>query len=729
MTQPDWDTLEHAYGTAEDTPELLARLRGDDWADAVDELSASILHQGSVYPATVAALPFLVDTALDTTAPGRAGALWLLRGYAQSIALGASGVSTYLPDDVDVDEFDRSARAGLADIIHSILSLVDDLDPLVRAEVYGFATHVTGAGPVLRHRLTAETDPTAAAALMEPLLVHDELTADELATVRARADDTVTFAAAWSAVAKGKALPGTVDDLVRLWSTQATTELSLESLAYNAGSHAIPVLERLHGIVSTTDLTEGWLAAATVSRSATEPALNGLLALATSSPEPPTDRAPGDLLEPDSHPAADPGIEAPSSTAASVTDGLPTSPAEAAGLIAALAEIRVAIPDPRIDDAIVRLGAADPASAATALFTARDPRWFPLAQAATRLPEEPTVTTRRTRTSFAVSLIGFPARRNPTDWAAADLLTVATAALAAWPSSLWVDVLAALPASEATVRAAVSALPAAPKEVAEYLAHQAPSLYPPSLRAFVEQALDAADPGGAEAWFTAARAVLGPPEERESTFAQAWHLADTSGSLLTAWSRFPSPSLREACRSLLNGTAETSFPGRHRQLTAAEILPEHAWPTVLAITNEAELPLLAAITVGTTLVAADPTRRAAWVAVLTDIAHNGRETWSGPDPWSSAIAVTTLQSLNEITPTDATTIALNALHTSIPLSRLARIAPPVTQALRTALKTQPDLHPTIAASLNPLIEGDDRLPVDNITEDVQVLAALRDTLR
>src|SRR5262245_50685583 len=57
-----WRELEHAYGAAEDVPELLRRIGGTDQDDAVQALAAlrgSILHQGSVCSATAPVVPFL----------------------------------------------------------------------------------------------------------------------------------------------------------------------------------------------------------------------------------------------------------------------------------------------------------------------------------------------------------------------------------------------------------------------------------------------------------------------------------------------------------------------------------------------------------------------------------------------------------------------------------------------------------------------------------------------
>ena len=55
-----WSTLEHAYGPADDVPEILRDVaRGD--TEAVGALYGNIWHQGTVYPATSKAVPFLVD--------------------------------------------------------------------------------------------------------------------------------------------------------------------------------------------------------------------------------------------------------------------------------------------------------------------------------------------------------------------------------------------------------------------------------------------------------------------------------------------------------------------------------------------------------------------------------------------------------------------------------------------------------------------------------------------
>ncbi|MFJ5229108.1 hypothetical protein ACIQBJ_04320 [Kitasatospora sp. NPDC088391] len=62
----DWGALTHAYGSADDLPELIRGLYGEEPAaveEARHELVGAICHQGSVHPASAAAVPFLVHAA------------------------------------------------------------------------------------------------------------------------------------------------------------------------------------------------------------------------------------------------------------------------------------------------------------------------------------------------------------------------------------------------------------------------------------------------------------------------------------------------------------------------------------------------------------------------------------------------------------------------------------------------------------------------------------------
>lgn len=77
----DWSSLTHAYGSAGDVPGLLRALAADDRQarkDAYWELYGNIFHQGTRYPATAPAVPFLLELLADPHTPDRHELLLLL---------------------------------------------------------------------------------------------------------------------------------------------------------------------------------------------------------------------------------------------------------------------------------------------------------------------------------------------------------------------------------------------------------------------------------------------------------------------------------------------------------------------------------------------------------------------------------------------------------------------------------------------------------------------------
>nr|WSY49307.1 hypothetical protein OG999_03505 [Streptomyces sp. NBC_00886] len=95
MTTIDWSELTHAYGSAENIPGLFARLGGAEDDAVWQELWGSLCHQGSVYDASWAAMPVLVDIALGR-APG---------GPIQAVTM--AGLITTDPDE---DRHERYAH-------------------------------------------------------------------------------------------------------------------------------------------------------------------------------------------------------------------------------------------------------------------------------------------------------------------------------------------------------------------------------------------------------------------------------------------------------------------------------------------------------------------------------------------------------------------------------------------------------------------------------------------
>src|SRR3954447_21021818 len=64
LDEIDWASLTHAHGVATDLPERLRSLLSEDpevRMEAIAHLLGTIWHQGTVYPASAAAVPFLFE--------------------------------------------------------------------------------------------------------------------------------------------------------------------------------------------------------------------------------------------------------------------------------------------------------------------------------------------------------------------------------------------------------------------------------------------------------------------------------------------------------------------------------------------------------------------------------------------------------------------------------------------------------------------------------------------
>lgn len=68
LNSRQWELLRHAYGAAATTPGQLARLAAGD-ESALDELWSSLAHQYSIYTASIAAFPHLVQAARSSLTP------------------------------------------------------------------------------------------------------------------------------------------------------------------------------------------------------------------------------------------------------------------------------------------------------------------------------------------------------------------------------------------------------------------------------------------------------------------------------------------------------------------------------------------------------------------------------------------------------------------------------------------------------------------------------------
>lgn len=79
----DWASMGHAYGSAEDVPDMLRRMVSDDPGErgkAFSEFHGAVHHQGDVYDCTVAAVPFLIHALRHPAARDKDDLMALLAG-------------------------------------------------------------------------------------------------------------------------------------------------------------------------------------------------------------------------------------------------------------------------------------------------------------------------------------------------------------------------------------------------------------------------------------------------------------------------------------------------------------------------------------------------------------------------------------------------------------------------------------------------------------------------
>ncbi|MFG2969638.1 hypothetical protein ACGFZS_40835 [Streptomyces sp. NPDC048288] len=148
-----WSSLSHAYGSAEDVPDLLRALAGADAEEALSELYGSVLHQGTVYAASAEAVPFLAGIA--AAGHGTADVLALLGGMAES-----------------EDEYGVAAgevRAAVTEQLPLLLPLLASPEPEVRRIAAWTVSHTRATGIVLP-RLRPRWDEESEAAVRAEVL-------------------------------------------------------------------------------------------------------------------------------------------------------------------------------------------------------------------------------------------------------------------------------------------------------------------------------------------------------------------------------------------------------------------------------------------------------------------------------------------------------------------------------------------------------------------------------
>ncbi|MET9832287.1 hypothetical protein ABZ078_23980 [Streptomyces sp. NPDC006385] len=158
-----WAALHHAYGSAEDVPAVLRALTDDDSeaaGAALHELYGTIWHQGTVYPATVEAVPFLARLAV---AGCRSAEVLVLLGC--------------IAESDDAHEVARGAcRGAVAAQLPLLLPLLDAGDAQVRQAAAWVAGHTAArerTWSALERRWAEEREPVVRAELLAAMVRLD----------------------------------------------------------------------------------------------------------------------------------------------------------------------------------------------------------------------------------------------------------------------------------------------------------------------------------------------------------------------------------------------------------------------------------------------------------------------------------------------------------------------------------------------------------------------------
>ncbi|MFE6785575.1 PBS lyase [Streptomyces sp. NPDC057680] len=239
IEEVDWASLGHAYGPADDVPELLRGLASADPAEretALDGMYGAVHHQGDVYDSTLACIPFLLELVADPAVQDRGSIVELLTSI--------GGIE--LDDDEELDELDPDdeefipaanyamAAAAIAAGADVFLGLVSDPDPEVRlaAPCALASLHPEPARvlTLLRERLTVERDTEVRLALVAAVgriaLRHAALrteTVDWLGWLARAAQDPGLRLAALAQ--RARCAPGDIPDDIVPWVTGLLEEI------------------------------------------------------------------------------------------------------------------------------------------------------------------------------------------------------------------------------------------------------------------------------------------------------------------------------------------------------------------------------------------------------------------------------------------------------------------------------------------------------------------------
>ncbi|GAA4016020.1 hypothetical protein GCM10022247_43770 [Allokutzneria multivorans] len=186
LTDIAWYRLDHAYGWAENVPDLVraaASADGDAALEAIDELYGSVVHQGSVYSSTPFVLPFVFEIVADPRAHHRA----LLVGLISASAEG---------------DRDGSVKAVLDERVDELLDLLADDDDHVRGMAATTLGRMRGVSPS-QMRWDAETNPRVRSLILVAAFHQDRTRAAAWLGQALQEEAAVRVAAAYAIATNG----------------------------------------------------------------------------------------------------------------------------------------------------------------------------------------------------------------------------------------------------------------------------------------------------------------------------------------------------------------------------------------------------------------------------------------------------------------------------------------------------------------------------------------------
>ena len=759
----NWASLSHAYGAATDTPELLAKLRTDEWQDAISDLYGSILHQGTIYTATIPAIPELVTIAQDPTAPARAWAAHLVADFADSIRAGWTRNPNYLPKKLNLDHFDKAARTALADAVIALTPSLDDTDTDIRHATALLLERAETVPPqsvaALHQRLATEHDTNIISVLVAAIQAHDALTPAEASTL-ADAPSPVRFAQSVTALRSGSFTDDQVAVAADLWdahvndyeATGATDDLIATVVSENKLA-VLPLLDHLstkQGL-ALRDAILGYRLLATWFRAGLAPALDALLELAAGVttrpewdrplPDNPRNHCPRNLLV---------------MTLAELKSGVPadqrTTYCDAIWALVTTCP-RPAYPtktssksEPRRCD--IRSDAVPP------LIELGDPRWIDLYAAVQRDAETPVLSATIQAMSSSIMAVERALTSRPCPPGhVPPLVELIGRELAkddlSWIDDLaWFDIIAQLP-SDATLPLAsvtVSLLADAPLTVLGHdnkmyttslLQRSAPLLCAWRATDAVPRLRQLAQADWPHTtWAQLALQVLTGQSDVDTEVDQNGLPQYAESDFLALWRQSPTPGLVNTCVAIVGDTADGSFPGRNNQLLAARIaatagrLPE-IWPTVLAIVAAAREPMRDAVNTAVELAGDDHGRRTELTTLLTQMAAaKPKRSYDGLHTEVAVIAWDGLIRLGAPLTNDAAKAALTLLETGdAPRERLD-IMPMTLDLLKQATLADPSMEKTIKKKLTALLNQETRSDprMDAISRDIRFTDHIRQAI-